>query len=130
MYCPNCKYEYKDGVDECPECGEKLIDSIPPEDIPDYYDMVTVYSTSDQAKILIAKSLLEDADIRFYASGDGIMDLFGAGRLGFNPVVGAVEFKVLAGDEEEAKEILTGLIEDDLDDDPDDEYDDDEEEEY
>lgn len=128
MYCPSCKYEYKDGVVKCPECGKKLVASVPTEDIPDYYDMVTVYTTSDQAKILIAKSLLEDADIRFYASGDGIMDLFSAGRLGFNPVVGAVDFKVRVEDEEDSKEILSGLIEDDLDDDLDDDYDDEEDE--
>ena len=130
MYCPKCRVKYKNDISLCPDCGELLVESLPPANKPDYHGMVVVYTTSDQSKILIAKSLLEDADIKFFASGDGIMDLFGAGRLGFNPIVGAIDFKVKPEDEEEAKEILAGLIEDELDDDLDDEYVDDEEDEY
>jgi hypothetical protein len=30
-YCPNCKYEYKDNVEECPDCGAKLVDKLEEE---------------------------------------------------------------------------------------------------
>jgi len=126
MYCPKCRYKHKDDLEICPDCGETLVESLPPENVPDHTGMVTVYTTSDQSKVLIAKSLLEDADIKFFASGDGIMDLFGVGRMGFNPIVGAIDFKVTPEDEEEANEILAGLIEDDLDDEDDEENDEEE----
>ena len=127
MYCPKCRVKQKDDLEICPDCGENLVEEIPAGHGPDYTDMVTVYSTSDQSKVLIAKSLLEDADINFLASGDGIMDLFGAGRHGFNPIVGAVDFKVKPEDEEEAREILAGLIDDEFDDEYEDDYDEEEE---
>jgi len=124
MYCPKCHYKYKDDLTECPDCGEKLVEYLPPPDDPGYHDMVVVFTTTDQSKIMIAKSMLEDADIKFYASGNGDMDIFASGGLGFHPIVGAVDFKVRTEDEEEAREILAGLIEDDLDDDLEEDYDD------
>ena len=30
-YCPNCKYEYKDNIEECPDCGAKLVDELEEE---------------------------------------------------------------------------------------------------
>ena len=27
-YCPNCKYEYKENIEECPDCGAKLVDEL------------------------------------------------------------------------------------------------------
>jgi hypothetical protein len=30
-YCPNCKYEYKDNIEECPDCGAKLVDKLEEE---------------------------------------------------------------------------------------------------
>lgn len=27
-YCPNCKYEYKDDLKQCPDCGAKLVDEL------------------------------------------------------------------------------------------------------
>ncbi|KPL05467.1 MAG: hypothetical protein AMJ73_00720 [candidate division Zixibacteria bacterium SM1_73] len=30
-YCPNCKYEYKDKIKECPDCGVKLVDELAKE---------------------------------------------------------------------------------------------------
>lgn len=30
-YCPNCRYEYKDDIVECPDCGAKLVDKLEEE---------------------------------------------------------------------------------------------------
>jgi len=35
-YCPRCRYEYEDDYDECPDCGEPLVDTLDDDD--DYDD--------------------------------------------------------------------------------------------
>lgn len=32
MFCPVCLYEYNQGVNQCPDCGEKLVEKIPEEE--------------------------------------------------------------------------------------------------
>lgn len=71
---------------------------------------VTVLETSDPALLAVAKSLLEEADIPYFAKGEGIQDLFGAGRLtGFNPITGPVELQVSAEDAADAHAALVDL---------------------
>jgi len=72
---------------------------------------VTVFESSDTALLAVAESLLEEADIEFFAKGEGIQDLFAGGRIGtgFNPVVGPVQLQVPADDVEEATAILREL---------------------
>jgi hypothetical protein len=73
---------------------------------------VTVFESGDPGVIAVAQSLLEEAEIEFFARGEGIQDLFGAGRLsGFNPVVGPVQFQVAAEDAEDARAALKELSE-------------------
>jgi hypothetical protein len=28
-YCPDCRYEYQDGVSECPDCDAALVEALP-----------------------------------------------------------------------------------------------------
>lgn len=74
-------------------------------------EVVPVFRTGDQAKILVAKSLLEAEGIDFLVRGEGLQDLFGWGRLltPFNYVVGPVEFAVREGDAARARELFLGL---------------------
>ena len=30
-FCPNCKYEYKEDIRKCPDCGSTLVDELPGE---------------------------------------------------------------------------------------------------
>ncbi|MGE5245144.1 MAG: putative signal transducing protein [Betaproteobacteria bacterium] len=73
---------------------------------------VTVLETGDQALLAVAKSLLEDAGIAYFAKGEGMQDLFGLGRFGtgFSPVVGPVELQVAADDAAEARARLMDLM--------------------
>ncbi len=73
---------------------------------------VTVLETGDPALLAVAKSLLEDAGIPFFAKGEATQDLFGVGRLGtgFSPIVGPVELQVSADDAPEAQARLIDLI--------------------
>jgi putative signal transducing protein len=71
---------------------------------------VTVLETSDQGLIAVAKSLLEEADIPFFAKGEGIQDLIGGGRIGaFNILAGPIQLQVSADDADEARELLKTL---------------------
>jgi len=71
---------------------------------------VTVLATGDPALLAVAKSLLEEADIPFYAKGEGEQDLVGGGRLGgFNPAVGPVELQVPPENADEARALLRDL---------------------
>jgi putative signal transducing protein len=72
---------------------------------------VTVLATNDPAMLMVAKSLLEDANIEFFAKGEGLQDLFGFGRVtAVNPVTGVAELQVAAEDAEEATRILEPLL--------------------
>ena len=72
---------------------------------------VTVLESSDPGLLAVAKSLLEDANIEYFAKGEGVQDLFAVGRFGtgFNPFVGAIQLQVAAEDAEEAKTLLRDL---------------------
>ena len=111
MFCPNCRAEYREGFYECADCGVALVEELPPEDIPEYAEYVTVIATGDSALLAVAKSLLDSADIKCIAKGEGLQDLFAFGRLGagFNPLVGPVELQVLPEYAEEAKTLLADI---------------------
>jgi hypothetical protein len=74
-------------------------------------ELVPVFRTSDEALIALAKSLLEAEGIEFVARADGLQHLFGWGQfgIGFNPIVGPVEFVVRREDEARALELFRDL---------------------
>ena len=50
MYCPKCRSEFVEGIQECDDCKVALIHEIPPEadDLPselvqDHSDLITVF---------------------------------------------------------------------------------------
>ena len=74
-------------------------------------DPITVLESGDPALLAVAKSLLEAASIQYFARGEGVQDLFGAGRFGtgFSPFTGPIQLQVGADDAEEAKTLLRDL---------------------
>ncbi|MCD6160822.1 MAG: hypothetical protein J7K40_00220 [candidate division Zixibacteria bacterium] len=40
-FCPNCRYEYREGITVCPDCKEKLVESLS--------DEITVNNSDDEA---------------------------------------------------------------------------------
>jgi hypothetical protein len=61
--------------------------------------------------MLLACSRLEGAGIPFFRKGEGVQDLFGAGRLGlgYSAVVGSPELQVDREDEARARAVLEAL---------------------
>lgn len=82
--------------------------------MPRQEPLVTVLASGDSTQVIMAKLLLESADIRFVVQGEGVQDLFGIGRLtgGANFITGPVEIRVLADDAEAAREVLRELDDD------------------
>ncbi|MBK6536765.1 MAG: hypothetical protein WBQ38_00190 [Ignavibacteria bacterium] len=79
----------------------------------DHENLVTVYATGNEAIVSVVKSVLDEAQIRYIAQGEGVQDLFGVGVIGtgFNPITGPIIFKVMPEDEEYAKELLKDISE-------------------
>ena len=75
----------------------------------DDLELVFVFSTQDPGLVALVKSLLDEAEIPAMIRNENIQDLFGFGRLGFNPISGDVDFYVKAEDEAMAREILASL---------------------
>lgn len=115
MFCPKCKDEFVAGILNCPDCKVPLCQQLPEEAKgtyePVFVDLLTVMETADIGIIMIAKSLLEEAGIRYLAKGEGLQHLFGAGVFGagFNTLTGPVQIQVSRDDFSSAAELLKDL---------------------
>jgi hypothetical protein len=117
MFCPKCKDEFITGITDCPDCEIPLVKELPAETEtayePVYVEQVTVLETSDPGIIMVAKSLLEEARIRYYAKNEVSQHLFGGGTFGtgFNPLTGPTQLQVSKNNFEEALALLKDLLE-------------------
>lgn len=73
MYCPQCGVEYRDGFTQCADCNVPLSQGAPPPEPPDPFDpalgLVVVLESNDSMQLGMAKGLLEEAGIPYYALG-------------------------------------------------------------
>jgi hypothetical protein len=109
MYCPECGSEYREGFFECADCQVALTAEPPAEEPHPDLDLVTVMTEEDPARLALAESLLMDAEIPYAKKGEQVQDLFGMGRLAFNPLVGPVLLQVAKEHAEEARALLDDL---------------------
>ncbi len=56
-FCPNCTYEYKEGVKICPDCGTPLV-----KELIDH-EWVVVYTSDQEYDVQMVKDALESAEI-------------------------------------------------------------------
>jgi len=112
MFCPQCRAEYREGIQECPECGVALVAALAPDEAgePDVR-LVKVFTTGEASLLPVVHSLLDGAGIEYFAKNEEVQDLFGWGRLGTNYsyVSGPVEFLVREDDEAAARGALEEL---------------------
>lgn len=55
--CPNCRYEYVEGIKVCPDCGTQLVDNLVEE------EWIVVYTSDQEYEIQMLKDELESAGI-------------------------------------------------------------------
>jgi hypothetical protein len=100
MYCPNCRAEYREGFIWCSDCEIALVAELPPEEPPEFVDLVEVLSIADPGQIYLIKSILEAEEIPYLAQGENF-------NLGRNI---PVRFLVPKDCLEQAREILADFL--------------------
>lgn len=79
MFCPKCKYEYREGFVVCSDCNVALVDKLPQEEkkgktvnrdsnMAVEYEYITTISSP--GKIAVLKSILEAEKITYLISGE------------------------------------------------------------
>ncbi len=105
MFCPKCRLEYEPGITRCSDCHTALVATRP--DPPEYVEFVTVLTTGNPGILAVAKSLLDDAGIEYFAKGETVQNWVGGTfGTGFNVITGPVELQVDSVVAAEAREIL------------------------
>jgi hypothetical protein len=100
MFCPKCKYEYREGFNFCTDCEIKLVDELPSEEF-EYIELITIAVTSDLCIIPIVKSILDYAEIKYFIKGEKIRNI-----TVFN---NNIEIQVTLEDAQNAKDLLKDL---------------------
>lgn len=75
MFCPECRAEYEEGFTLCSDCHVELVAELPPEDVLEYADWVTVLSTGDANEAMVAESVLGAAGIECNIQGWALRSL-------------------------------------------------------
>lgn len=68
MFCPECEAEYREGFEECSDCGVKLVHSLP---IVDHGEKtVGIFRTADASLLPIVESVLRAEGVPFSVQGE------------------------------------------------------------
>jgi len=117
LYCPRCGIEFREGFSKCSDCNIDLVSDPPSfeQETIEWRDMVTIKIIDDQSFLMVAKSIIESAEIPFFTKNEGVQELFGFGRVGtgFNIAAGPIEIQVPKEYAEEALTLLESAEQDD-----------------
>lgn len=78
----------------------------------EFVELVTIVESADPALLMVMKSVLDGAEIEYYAKGEQLQNLFGAGQIGigFNPIIGPVRIQVRGEDAERSRTLLRDFL--------------------
>ena len=76
-FCPNCKYEYKEDIKECPDCGAPLIDKLPIESSEES-DYVPLRSLPSRLYAEMLQEVLKKEGISSIIKGDDVGIMLGS----------------------------------------------------
>ncbi|UCD10207.1 MAG: DUF2007 domain-containing protein [Dehalococcoidales bacterium] len=105
-YCPNCRDEFRDWVEECPDCKVKLVNELPP--LPEEFikegGLVHVATAPNEIEARLWKGILEEEGILSMIKVAESLNLY------LSPLALEHRLYVLEEDEQKALEILDGIV--------------------
>ena len=75
MFCPNCGYEYVEGVTTCADCGAALQPEPPRTARRTPKEFVEILSTYNQADIAFIKSVLDNERVEYFFVGENFSQI-------------------------------------------------------
>lgn len=106
-YCPECRDEFQDWVETCPDCKVPLVKELPPLPEEEFSDdaLALVATAPNEIEAHLWKGILEDNGIfSMIKVAEGL-------NIYWSPMLLKHELYVLESDEKEAREILKSLVE-------------------
>jgi hypothetical protein len=103
MFCPKCRYEYREGLNVCPDCNVELIDTLKAEreKQPEFIEYVELLITYNPADVAMIKSLLDAENITYFFNAEEFMYV--------RPLAEPARLMVKKDEAEKAREILQDL---------------------
>lgn len=104
MFCPDCKSEYVEGIQNCAECETPLVPELPPEEAAEQLQWIEfdeILTTFNAGDIALIKSILNAEEISYYFEGEAFNYV--------GPLIQAPKLMVRKGQAEQAREILKDL---------------------
>jgi hypothetical protein len=108
-YCPECRDEFEDWVEVCPDCNVALVDELPalPERETSDEPLVHIATAPNEAIANMWAGILEEDGIRCLLKGGGLQAAMYA-----SPLSVPYEIYVLESEADTASEILAPFLED------------------
>jgi ribosomal protein L34E len=69
-YCPKCRFEYKEDIKECPDCGAPLVDELPEERPPESPNFVPLRNMPSRMYAQMLQEALKNEGIPSMIKGD------------------------------------------------------------
>ena len=73
MFCPKCNVEFKEGILNCIDCNNILVENLPKDPEPIYVEYEVLFSTFNVGNIATIKSILDGANIKYYIHGENFI---------------------------------------------------------